>query len=305
MVWFVRIQGRKLCNVYIRMAGWIFYDCQRVYVSWAMYCVPENSPDEDKAICNLLNQGLDSRQLFCAATTFYKLEVEERLRRGENLIVESGLFHGLWLYPGYIGSQILPKIQGTYEKEVQDFLLKTSDSFDHFLNVGCAEGFYLAGIARWKKIPCMGIDTDNKSREAVEFVGQKNNVRDLISFSEKLTEAQDFIEGKLACLIDVDGSEEDVLFDLCKMFSEAIALRSVLLFVESDSAGKGRQNYHELISSLIHDGWFILSLIHQDPNLRFVGSKSHLSFLDQIVHGWEGRPGAQCWIVATKNYSSN
>ncbi|WP_041425227.1 class I SAM-dependent methyltransferase [Synechococcus sp. CC9902] len=266
------------------------------------YKVPDSAPIEHKAICDLANKGLSPQELFRAAYTFYRLALEEEAANDGRSIVESGLFRGMSLYPQALASQVMPKIQGTYEKEVQDFLIEHSEAFERFLDVGCAEGFYLSGIASWKGIPCYGIDIDPVSEKAVEYVAAANKLENLISFSSSLSSAEDFISGKLLCLVDVDGSEFDVLGSLNLAFDQSSSLESVLLLVESDDQQLGRQNTPELISGLVRSGWSIESMIKQKPSNRFVDSRSELSFLEQVVIGAEGRPGRQCWIAASKQF---
>ena len=266
------------------------------------YSVPNSAPIEDKAICDLVNKGLCPQQLFRAAYSFYLRHLEGEAESCGRTKVESGLFRGMSLYPRSLASQVMPKMQGTYEKEVQDYLIEHSDSFERFLDVGCAEGFYLSGIASWKGIPCYGIDIDPVSEKAVEYVAAANKLENLISFSNSLSSAEEFIAGKLLCLVDVDGSEFDVLGSLNLAFDQSSSLESVLLLVESDDQQLGRQNTPELISGLVRSGWSIESMIKQNPSNRFVDSRSELSFLEQAVIGAEGRPGRQCWIAASKQF---
>ena len=135
-----------------------------------MYVFPDDSPPEYQAIAQLVNSGLDTKWLMRAAVTFHAQSLQKEKCECGDLLVQSGLFQGARLYPISTASQLLPKIQGTYEKEVQDFLSKVSFMFDRFLDVGCAEGFYLAGVARWRQIPCMGIDVDPRARAAFEYL---------------------------------------------------------------------------------------------------------------------------------------
>lgn len=266
------------------------------------YTVPDSAPLEHKAICDLANRGFDPQKLFRAAYTFYRLSIEEEATSGGRSVVESGLFRGMSLYPHTLASQLMPKIQGTYEKEVQDYLTEHAGLFEKFLDVGCAEGFYLSGIAGWKGIPCYGIDIDPAAEKAVEYVAAANKLENLISFSNSLYSAEEFVAGKLLCLVDVDGSEFDVLGSLNSLFDQSSSLESVLLLVESDDSQLGRQNIPELISGLVRSGWSIESMIKQKPSNRFVDSRSELSFLEQVVIGAEGRPGRQCWIAASKQF---
>jgi len=268
-----------------------------------MYQVPDTAPIEDRAICDLVNQGLDPRQLFRAAYSFRRQQLEEQCSREGRLVVETGLFEGMHLYPKSLASQLMPKVQGTYEKEVQDYIFGNKMRFDRFLDVGCAEGFYLSGIARWKRVPCFGVDIDPTSESAVDFVAKKNGVQDMISFSKRIESISSFLIGSPLCLVDVDGAEFEVLRALNQLLDSVATLRAVLLIVETDCAVSGGQNTFELIASLVGSGWRVETIISQDPRNRFVNSNFQLSFLDQVAIGAEGRYAEQCWIVARKIFA--
>ncbi len=266
------------------------------------YSVLKSASTEAKIICQLVNQGLDPRRLFIAAITLYSDALIRKNRDASSFVVESGLFQGMKLEPEALGSVLPPKIQGTYEKEVQDYLQLCADQFDRFLDVGCAEGFYLSGIARWKKIPCLGVDIDQRAGDAVRHMATANGVSDLVSFEYDLSLASSFINGSLLCLVDVDGDEVDVLNSLMHLFANASALEDVILIVESDFAGRKEQNSPEIISLLTGNGWLIASCLHQQPSCRFVHEKADMSFLDQVVWGSEGRSAGQSWVVAKKRF---
>ena len=272
-------------------------------VTQKMISVPDNGPAEAKAICGLVNNGMNPQLLFKASYTFYKHHLESQLALSKELRVLSGLFEGMLLYPASLASALLPKALGTYEKEVQDYLQESAYHFDKFLDVGCAEGFYLSAIARWKKIPCLGIDIDTRSQESVTYAANVNGVSSLVSFASNLSGAKDFLSGSMLCLVDVDGSEVDILEQLNVMLEASSLLTSVKLIIESDQSTLGRQNTPELIALLCASGWRVERTINQDPGNRFVGFCSELSFLEQVVRGAEGRPGGQCWIVAEKSFS--
>ncbi|WP_115071169.1 hypothetical protein [Synechococcus sp. UW179B] len=268
-----------------------------------MYSVPDSAPQEDKAICELMNRGFDPQKLFRAAYTFYGFSLEQKMSAGLPVVVRSGLFEGMTLYPKSLASQLLPKCQGTYEKEVQDFLHEYCSDSDVFIDIGCAEGFYLSGVARWAKIPCMGIDIDPRSAEAVRFVAEANGVAELVSFSPDMNNLMPFLRGSIACLVDVDGSEIPVLKSLLSLMSVSSTLSTVNLLVETDNQGSGVQNTPELVKLLCQQGFSVQSILKQNPANRFVGVQSEMSFMEQVVRGAEGRPGGQAWIFATRRFS--
>lgn len=154
---------------------------------------------------------------------------------------------------------------------MQDYLRECAGECNKFIDIGCAEGFYLAGIARWKRIPCIGIDTDPRSKGAVSYAAEANRVSDLVSFSADITSVCFFLEGSLLWLVDVDGSELQVLEVLGRLFESS--------------------------------GWRVDRVLRRNPGNRFVGCCSDLSFLEQVVRGAEGRPGGQSWIAASRYFA--
>ena len=186
--------------------GYDVVNLRQSFRAYCMYSLSDDAPPEYKAIVQLVNNGMDTKKLLRAIMTFHAQALESVERTGE-LTVESGLFQGTRLYPRNNASLLLPKIQGTYEKEVQDLLSKLSFMFDRFLDIGCAEGYYLAGVVQWKKIPCMGIDIDERARDAFEYLSGTPGLRDHLSFSTNIEDACNFLSGRLACIVDIDGGE--------------------------------------------------------------------------------------------------
>ena len=266
------------------------------------YSVSSSASPEANAICQLINQGLDPRKLFIAAITFYSNTIVSERVSSSSCVVESGLYQGMRLHPAALGSLLAPKIQGTYEKEVQDCFQLYAGQFDRFLDVGCAEGFHLVGVASWKQVPCLGVDIDKRAGDAVSRVAADNGVSGLVRFESDLSLSASFVRGCLLCLVDVDGSEIEVLKSLISVFEKSSDLQNVILIVESDLAGGDEQNTPEIISLLTSDDWLVSSCLSQQPASRFVGAKSGMSFLDQVVWGSEGRSLGQSWIVARKSF---
>ena len=157
-----------------------------------MFNVPESAPPEDKAICELVNRGLNPKQLFKASYSFYRIALEEDLRRNSDIKVDSGLFQGMILSPEVLASSLLPKALGTYEKEVQDYMKENIEFCEKFVDVGCAEGFYMVGVARLLGVPCIGIDIDPRSQQAIDYAAKANKVSDLVTFATDINEIRNF-----------------------------------------------------------------------------------------------------------------
>ncbi len=54
--------------------------------------VPDSAPNEDKIICDLINKGFSARQLLKASSSFYRHELEQKLRIQKHIKVLGGLF---------------------------------------------------------------------------------------------------------------------------------------------------------------------------------------------------------------------
>jgi len=136
----------------------------------------------------------------------------------------------------------------------------------------------------------------------VRYAAEANQVSSLVEFSTDISKVEDFLVDSVFCLVDVDGSEMEVLQSFSQFCDSASSLASVRLLVESDSGKTGVQNIPEIVSFLSSSGWRVESILRQDPRNRFVGSLSEYSFLEQVVRGAEGRPGGQSWIAAVKTF---
>lgn len=265
-----------------------------------MFNVPTSAPPEDKAICELVNAGLKPKQLFRAAYTFYRVALEEQLIAKLPVLVQSGLFRGMALFPGSLGSQLLPKWLGTYEAEVQALLEEFATEATCFVDIGCAEGFYLTGLARWLDIPCHGVDPDPRAQAATAMAAAENEVKDLVHLHPSVTSAIERCSGQALILIDVDGNEQEVLNEMQTALESTTSLSDIVLIVETDQSSGTSQNTGDLVQWLCKHDFTIVRIAAQNPSLRFRAAQADLSFLEQVVRGAEGRPGGQSWILAKK-----
>jgi hypothetical protein len=75
-------------------------------------------------------------------------------------------------------------------------------------------------------------------------------------------------------------------------------VREVILAIETDIGSNGEQNTAELVEILVLKGVSVKAMAQQDPLRRFSTHTRHLSFMDQCVHGLEGRGAGQLWLLA-------
>ena len=267
------------------------------------FFVPEHAPPEDQIICSLINQGLRPRHLLKAAITFYQLELSEKVRAQSSIPILSGLFKGMLANTTTLSSVLLPKYLGTYELELQKVLVKYASNVNGFVDIGCAEGYYVNGIAYWLRIPSIGVDINPVSESLVLQTAVNNNLHLWVKFRPLISEALALVSDRILILVDVDGSEIDVLKDTFNYLSDQASLlksiRNVLFIIETDYNKDGTDNTENILELLSINRCKVLTVASQNPLLRFSSHTSHLSFLEQCVCGLEGRAASQKWIIAS------
>lgn len=93
-------------------------------------------------------------------------------------VVKSGPFVGM-RYPKALayGSSFFPKILGTYEKEIQDYIAALKDrSYDTVIDIGCAEGYYAVGLKKmFPNAKVYAIDINANARKFCKEMAKLNN----------------------------------------------------------------------------------------------------------------------------------
>ena len=276
---------------------------QEISASRLSVAVPSNAPPEDQIICQLVNQGFNPKQLLRAAWSLYRHELQEALRAKPHVPVLGGLFAGMLCNTTTLSSVLLAKQQGTYEAELQDLIFEWASDVHAFVDIGCAEGYYVNGMAYWLKIPCVGVDINLAARDLVLETAHVNSQSPLVSFQASIPAAISNVQGKVLILVDVDGNELDVIDQLFNSLSAqdpaGEIVREVVLAIETDIDANGEQNTSQLVDLLVRKGASIQAMARQDPLRRFSQRTRHLSFMDQCVHGLEGRGPGQLWLLVT------
>lgn len=130
--------------------------------------------------------------------------------------VQEGPFAGLlypWLEAG--GSQLTPKLLGTYEEEVHPFLERIlARGYETVVNIGCGEGYYAVGLAR--EMPgatVFAFDADPRSQRLCTELASANGVGKRVRVAgacgpERLGQV---IRGNTLVVCDCEGCELDLL----------------------------------------------------------------------------------------------
>jgi len=129
-----------------------------------------------------------------------------------------GPFQGLIYGDTSFGSTHLPKLLGTYEKELSGlFAAENLRCYDTFINLGCAEGYYTNGIghalkkrAGQKMARVTGIDLNTAA------LAESKRISALNGLQVEVSPGFDFITGsggpgRTLIICDVEGAETDLL----------------------------------------------------------------------------------------------
>jgi len=127
--------------------------------------------------------------------------------------VSGGIFAGLHYVSASHGSVLLPKLLGTYEKEVQKVFTRWGDvEFDQIVVAGAAEGYYAVGLARrYEHASVIAYEAASQARQALHELAVLNGcesrvtARGLCSCSAL---AADTANARLPLVIvDIEGGE--------------------------------------------------------------------------------------------------
>jgi hypothetical protein len=130
--------------------------------------------------------------------------------------VQAGPFTGLTYPPLSHGSVLLPKILGTYERELHGPIEEIcAAGADRIIDIGAAEGYYAVGFARRLGIPVVAFEMHPRGRCFTDHLARKNGVRpridlrgtcDVRGLADALHGAQ-----RPVVLSDCEGAEMDLL----------------------------------------------------------------------------------------------
>ena len=143
-----------------------------------------------------------------------RLATHALVRRQTDGRVVSGPFADMWY-----GLPVphLPAYLGTYELELRPLLAElTATRFDVVLNVGAADGYYAAGLARlWPDATVVAFEMEPAKQANVRRVVAENGVGERVRIEGECTPGRldELLQGAQRPLvwIDVDGAELDLL----------------------------------------------------------------------------------------------
>ncbi len=134
----------------------------------------------------------------------------------DQYVVHNGPFKGMKYIKRSSGSALLPKILGSYEEPIQDWIgeIISDCKYINILDIGCAEGYYACGFAlKMPKTNIIAFDTDREARANSNELKQLNNLKN-IEIRPECTHAELNVMSRSGTLIfcDIEGFE-DILLD--------------------------------------------------------------------------------------------
>ena len=219
-----------------------------------------------------------------------------------DLTVKNGIFTGL-IYPKLAssGSAVYPKLLGSYEAELHELIKRLVDttSYDLIVDIGCAEGYYLTGLAlKFPTAKLYGVDISEVALDQSRAMLSANFISDTryhlyTKYDPNLIMANK--DRKTLIISDCEGFEDSI-------FTEAFVpnLNNHYILIEchdfiipgiTNKLSDRLKTTHELT---------IIETIEDEKKLSFIPVKlKALAYNEKLALVREGRPAKMCWIFAT------
>ncbi len=227
-------------------------------------------------------------------------EIEGAITMATKNIVQSGPFAGMELCDevSWHGGDLTPKLLGCYEQELHPAIMALKDSApDRVVNVGCAEGYYTVGLARFlPSTTVFAFDLDEQAQTLCRRAATLNKVAERVHVSGAChpgdLQALCAPDTKTLLVIDCEGGELQLLDP-----NQAPALAKCNIIVEChdfiirtiSETLKGRFSPTHTIQQVREGARDPAAL----PILR------NLSTLDRWLAVCENRPEVMTWLVMT------
>jgi len=217
--------------------------------------------------------------------------------------IQDNIFKGCLLpeFSEWTGTQDLgPKLLGTYEQEILNFLKTSKGSYSFLIDVGAADGYYVVGSLFAKIVDrSYGFEINEKSRNIMLQNAKINNVIDSTHVDSEATLEKIYNilkkekENTGIFIIDIEGAEFDLLtnnfLEMCQDHT---------LIIEIHSWNDNNNKYKDLIEC--SNNFFNVNYFYNRtktlPNLPFINNIN-----DNIK--WllcsEGRWQQQEWLLLT------
>jgi hypothetical protein len=147
--------------------------------------------------------------------------IRRRRRLGERMIatygtrVQTGPFKNMQYVTSAIGSELCPKLLGSYEAELHGALATVlKKQYDRIINIGCAEGYYAIGLAlRQPRAFVVAFDFNPMARQLCEEMATLNHVSDRLLLGSECShdDLRRAISSKTLIFCDCESHEFELL----------------------------------------------------------------------------------------------
>jgi len=238
-------------------------------------------------------------EVMSLAIALKRTELEKKLYFDFGGKVLGGVFKGMNYLPTSRGSLLMPKLLGTYEQEMASVLVDKAKNVESFLDIGCAEGYYVAGIAaKYPRVKSIGVDIDFNSTVLTSILCKINDVEGATFVTQDLACSLNELSGNVLVLVDVDGDEIETIKGISSFLEGTSKVGSLSLVIETDFKPDGASNAGDIRSSLVESGFKIEDTIIQNISCRFTPITAEMSFWDRCICGFERMRSEQAWIIA-------
>lgn len=150
-------------------------------------------------------------ELFNLVPQYLAMAIGNTLAATRGSVVLGGLFEGMRLPERTETVASPPHLLGTYELELQPHFARLgSRSYDVLVNVGCAEGYYAAGLGRLWNVPEIhAFDIDTRLHKDCRAFLEANGLADRLTLGAAFEPAylERFAGRRVFVLCDIEGAE--------------------------------------------------------------------------------------------------
>lgn len=208
--------------------------------------------------------------------------------------VRGGPFEGMKYVVNSAEGALLPRLQGTYERELHPHIMALAEEgVERVVDIGCAEGYYAVGLARLMPQAIVHAhDIDETARRRCAILSRENGVAERVIVRGEFRGENfgQYANHKTLIFMDAEGYEDELLRpDLYAGLDE------VALIVETHPMYKPG-----ITDSLCERFDATHHIVRVEPKVLdatidpMILGRSHL---DLVLSTWEWRAGPTPWLV--------
>lgn len=249
------------------------------------------------ALCNKKEER-HIYEILSAGVAVLRAKEEKTMFTQSGGLIATGPFKGMKYLPYSLSSLLAPKLLGTYEQELTQYLHDSAHLYESFIDIGCAEGYYLSGMSFINpSLVARGVDVDDVAVSSANLLCSLNKLENAKAFG-CLETAMEAITGDCLFLIDVDGCEIEVIQRVTDLIGQKKNHKSFKVIVETDLKPDGSSNRLEIIDFLGSKGLKVVQELEYDIKNRFIKETLGRSDLERFVLAYERSITNQSWIIA-------